>query len=383
MHHSPEEFVAKAVEAGHQHGMSQCIPDALVEAIRKNRELSAAKRAEYRTEKVKQWIQRASELAPKEKELKAAMHSDVKAILASKRIKLWDKLLVEANYPDLGVVQEFVQGTSLVGEVEQCGLWPRKFSPALATEAELLETSERDKSAVRARVSESCSPTTDKEVWDKTMDEVAMGWLKGPLQPHELPDHCPLSRSFVQGPQVRCVDEYTRSSVNLAVQVSESPKPHPIDLLSSAMVEAMTNCNGGEPWVISTFDLRDAYRQGAVSPASSKFAHIAVKNPSSGEALIFRMLALPFGSIKSVHSSFLRVAHSVWFILVAHLGLISINYFDDFVVLGRKNEPKHVTHIVNTVLRWLGWSFAETGPKAPEFAAAAQALGVRVKYASW
>ena len=71
-------------------------------------------------------------------ELKETMHPEVRAILDSKRIKLWQKLLVEANYTDMGVVQEFVQGTLLVGEVEQCGLWPSKFLPALITESELL-----------------------------------------------------------------------------------------------------------------------------------------------------------------------------------------------------------------------------------------------------
>ena len=104
---------------------------------------------------------------------------------------------------------------------------------------------------------------------------------------------------------------------------------------------------------------RDAYRQCAVSPASSQFSHIAVRNPSSGEAAIFRMLALPFGSIKSVHS-FLRVTHGIWFILEAHL------------------DSRHLSHIVNTVFRLLGWAVAESGPKAADFAAAAQALGVRV-----
>ncbi len=64
------------------------------------------------------------------------MPSAVKTFFASKRIKVWKKLLVEV---DLGVVQELVQGTSLVGEVEQCGLWPSKFSTALITETERLE----------------------------------------------------------------------------------------------------------------------------------------------------------------------------------------------------------------------------------------------------
>ena len=50
------------------------------------------------------------------------------------------------------------------------------ISPSLITEVELLEM-------------EPCNPTTDGEVWDKAMNEVAKGWLKGPPKPHEVPDH--------------------------------------------------------------------------------------------------------------------------------------------------------------------------------------------------
>ncbi len=374
-----EEFVAKAVEVGRPHGMKQCLPQILSRAVKRNQELSAAKRAEHRTNKIKQWLSWAAELEPRERELKASMHVDVKAILANKKIKLWERILADAGYPDMGVVQEFVQGTSLIGEVEQCGLWPSKFAPALVTEAELLEISERDKVAVLTRVASSSNPLTDQAVWDKTLNEVEKGWLKGPLPPSAVPDHYPLSRRFgvVQGPKVRCVDDYTRSSVNLAVQVTESPKPHTVDVLSSLIVEAMTVCPHGEPWVVRTFDLCDAYRQCAVSPASSQFAHIAVRNPCNGEASIFRMLALPFGSIKSVHS-FLRVAHSLWFILVAHLDILATNYFDDFVVMGRHSETNHLTSVVNSVFKLLGWAFAEDGAKAVPFASTAQALGVNV-----
>ena len=379
IYHSPEEFVAKAVEAGHPHGMHQLLPQILSTAVRRNANLTVSERATHRTNKIKQWLVWAKELAAEEEMLKQSMHKDVRAILANKKIKLWEKILLDAKYPDMGVVQEFVQGTSLIGEVEQCGLWPSKFAPALITESELLEISERDKSATLFRVSSSPNPSTDEAVWQKTMDEVKKGWLEGPLLPTTVPDHCPLSRRFgvVQGPKIRCVDDYTRSSVNLAVQVTESPKPHTVDVLSSLMVEAMTVCPGGEPWVARTFDLRDAYRQCAVAPESSRFAHIAVRNPSSGQASIFRMLALPFGSVKSVHS-FLRVAHSLWFILVVHLDILATNYFDDFVVLGRQGESTHLTSTINSVFTLLGWSFAEEGSKAPPFACMAQALGVKI-----
>ena len=53
-------------------------------------------------------------------------------------------------------------------------------------------------------------------------------------------------------------------------------------------------------------------------------------------------------------------------------------YFDDFVVLRREIEASHLTSVINTVFRLLGWDFAEEGPKAPAIAGSALALGVRL-----
>ena len=107
------------------------------------------------------------------------MRVDVKAILAQKKIKLWERLLCDVNYADMGVAQAvwLVAGNN--------------------NRSELLEISEREKTAVLERVASSSNP-------------------RRPLLAADVPNHCPLSRRFgvVQGQKVRCVDEYTRSSVN-------------------------------------------------------------------------------------------------------------------------------------------------------------------------
>ena len=95
--HSPEEFVAKAVKTGHPHGMKQCLPEVLKNAISANKEFNIAQRAKKRTHKLKQWMVWAEELTEEEKELKSSMHVDVRAIVTRKRIKLWEKLLLEAS----------------------------------------------------------------------------------------------------------------------------------------------------------------------------------------------------------------------------------------------------------------------------------------------
>ena len=48
----------------------------------------------------------------------------------------------------------------------------------------------------------------------------------------------------------------------------------------------------------------------------------------------------------------------------------------------RESEASHLTSVINTVFRLLGWDFAEEGPKAPAFAGSALALGVRLDVSS-
>ena len=122
-----------------------------------------------------------------------------------------------------------------------------------------------------------------------------------------------------------------------------------------------------------------AYRQCAIRPSSRPYSHIVVKQPGTDEIVAFRMRALPFGSIRSVHS-FLRVASSLWYILVKEIMVLATNYFDDFITLATAPESSAVTSCVQMFFRLLGWAFAETGPKAPEFGEVFLALGDRLMW---
>ena len=53
------------------------------------------------------------------------------------------------------------------------------------------------------------------------------------------------------------------------------------------------------------------------------------------------MKALPFGASRSVYS-FLRVAHSLWWLGSVALHFIWSSFFDDFVTLARKSESQAV-----------------------------------------
>ena len=173
VYHDPMEFIQKAAETGHPQNLNSCLPEVLRKAVRVNADTTELQRARARTELILKWKKLARDLEPQEKKLKESMPSHLQVILGDKKIMLWERLLKDANYPDMQVVQEFVNGTKLTGETEFCGLWPSKFSPAIVSEDELSEISKRDKSATLTRVANSPNPETDQQVWQNLS---GVGW---------------------------------------------------------------------------------------------------------------------------------------------------------------------------------------------------------------
>ena len=339
------------------------MPEVLKRVLISHENQTSIARIKKRTVVMRDWVKRAENLKDQEHELKSKLDPHAKHILSNKRILLWKSLLEEHNYPDMPVVNELLEGTSLIGETDTTGLWPAKFVPATVSEIELYETSTRERESICSKVKDTPSET-DKDVWHKTLEEVDKGWLVGPFDPKQIPVHYPLSRRFgvVQGEKTRCVDDFSRSDVNSCVQVTEAPKPHTVDVLASLLMQAMTSSPNTEEWCVRTLDLKDAYRQCAISTSSFPFSHIVVREPSTGLPKVFKMLALPFGSIKSVHA-FLRIAHSLWFLASCALDVMWTNYFDDYVCCCARSEANHLSMTIHAFFHLLGWSFAETGSK--------------------
>ena len=70
--------------------------------------------------------------------------------------------------------------------------------------------------------------------------------------------------------------------------------------------------------------------------SSSKFAHVMVQRPSGTEIAAFRMRALPFGAVRSIHS------------------FLTANYFDDFVTLGTMGESSALATCTLMVFKLFG-----------------------------
>ena len=374
---SPEEFVSQAVSAGHPCSLRSFVPEVLQQAVLSYGSVSASARSGMRLAKIKYWVDTLHKLRPDEIKFKNSLAPHVKRVLQNKNLLLYKHLLEQCNYPDMGVFREFVSGTTLVGDSEITGLWPVKHTPNSCTASDLKSMSARDRQSSLQSIVQRLDTSTAQHVWEQTLKEVEKGFLVGPMDPLSVDTTCPLSPRFgiIQGEKVRCIDDFSRSGVNAAVRTHESPRPHTIDVVSGLALLIMSSSCSSSKWVSRGFDLKDAYRQCAVHPDSLAYSHIVVVDPSRMRPFVFQMVALPFGSIKSVHG-FLRVAHSIWYIAVHQLRILWTNYFDDYVTMCPSEEATQTTQVVHMLLDLLGWSFARDGSKAPPFSDVCSALGV-------
>ena len=119
-----DDFVQQMVKFGYPATLKSALPDILTETVEFYRRTPAHERAEYRASRLGFWLRKMVELKADEQKLKAAMDPDVALILKSKNILLWEEMLAMTGYKDMGVVQEFKEGTDLVGCTPRlgCGL---------------------------------------------------------------------------------------------------------------------------------------------------------------------------------------------------------------------------------------------------------------------
>ncbi|CAE7283274.1 unnamed protein product [Symbiodinium sp. CCMP2592] len=373
---SPEEFIHKAVQAGHPKKFDSLLPSALSHSIDVNAKTTPADRVGLRAEWFAKWTKRAAELSGDEKKLKSSLPEYARKIVLPKRILLWREILEDLKYPDIGVLDEMLEGVHLTGQTPCTGVFPGAFKPAKRTSEQLRsKASESRQKIIDAIKSQG---HLDEALEQKVDEEVELGWLSEPIDPADLPEDATISRRFAieQSGKIRLIDDLSDSGVNGSVQTTESPKPQSLDVVA-AMALACLRQLPGTPMLGKTFDLKSAYRQMFVSPDDLKEAYIAYFSHRERKVIVRQMLALPFGATRAVFS-YLRVAHSMWYIGCWALKLIWSHFFDDFLSLATQIEAKAVDLAISSLFRLLGWKVSEDKDKP--FAESFAALGVRVSF---
>ena len=377
-----DQFISAAAWAGHPAGSETRLPGALNEVLNFLSMKSPKEVARHRSDTLKFWLTRAKGLSSAERVLHDSLHPRLQDILAPKRLLLWKEMMEYYHYPDVAVFDEVTSGITLSGAAPDVAFFEPGFKPAKITENELASSARASRVAMLASIRSSGDDEIDREVFSKTQDEVACGWLEGP----DLEETAIISwrfgirQSSGDVVKIRLIDDFTASNVNQAVQVENAPKLHTLDVVAALCMELLRQ-HGNAEWVGKTIDLSSAYRQLGISPNSRWVSYIAVYDPSSKSAKIYSMRALPFGASRSVYS-FLRVAHSLWWLGCVSLKFPWSSFFDDFITLRRRCEVDTMEIATGQVFRLLGWMVSE-GDKSLPFASSFKALGVEIDCSRW
>ena len=256
-------------------------------------------------------------------------------------------------------MDDLTKGFDLTGALPRSGVFSQKFRPASMTCEDLRKVSELGRSVIIESLQSSGDPELDRGLFEATMKEVEKGFLEGPVCHSSLPPGSTLTKRFPvkQKNKVRPIDDYKAPLVNFAVTQNEGVSIHTIDHIASMTACWMRsgNLNQGDPLVAKCWDLSDAYKQVPLSDNAFELdSYLAVYDPSSKDAKIFKQRVLPFGSIASV-TAFLRVSLAIWKIGSSLLKLMWSAYFDDFLCLSRESEAKHVVFCVSSIFSLLGW----------------------------
>ena len=376
---SPEEFVMEAVSRGHPSNVFQGVTEALNKAIQASAQMNLGDLIKMRTAFFNHWTQRAKALANEEQKLHQSLPTHRRKILKGKRLLLMKEMLTELGYRDVTLVDDLISGFCLVGQTPEAAALPSTFQPALLSEDDLLHDCRAANLAILDSTRSSGDLELDSELWNKSREEVAKGWLAKVDDLQVALDNGRISKRFPlrQGGKVRCIDNYSESQVNDAITITSKVTVDGPDTVAAAAAETIKALNAaskGTKLKARALDLKSAYRQLPIADSSLKYARLSIYNPESGRAECFQQFAVPFGARASV-VAFIRCARALQW-LALQIYLIVTCYFDDYCNIAPERGSDNAEKALSMLFDLLGWSYDRDGPKSGSMSESISLLGV-------
>ncbi|CAE7488572.1 unnamed protein product [Symbiodinium sp. CCMP2592] len=405
----PQQTVLATRCLSHPLELNLPLPDILVKAVVNVLRVGPRGIAFHRATVLQKLLVRAEALKDRERELHCGLHPDLRKVLAGKNTLLWEQLLRESHFPDLGLVDEVRGGFELVGPANCFGAFPMAYKPPQQSVEKLMQQAVwRRKNTIS-----KCKPTgdtaADDELWSQTLGEVEQGWIDGPYWAEsEVSERlgsaewmCTRRFPIVQGPKVRIIDDCLQSGLNSAYAAYNKLRLMDADAFISLVLllircshqpGSMIQLDSGEQLVVKrhpewgdgldllgkTLDLSAAYKQLGCRP-DTKFNRVLVAwSPERRAPAFFVSTALMFGASSAVFS-FNRCSASLWHLAVTMGSVCCTVYFDDFPCA----EPSASSgsaqdFMVGLLSTCLGWNVALQPKKNQPFSQTFTLLGIEL-----
>ena len=173
---TPCEYFAKAKELRHPIDGGLAVSDWTRRAIFEVLTMPSSALASHGAKFIKHVLQLRSKLEEEEVKLHATMEPHIRKVMRGKRILLFQALLQEYGYDDLGVIDELVHGVPLIGMQSVPPYAERDLKAAPSTK-EILESEAKWRN--RATCQKSTPPDDQAVLVDMGIKEVELGFLSG------------------------------------------------------------------------------------------------------------------------------------------------------------------------------------------------------------
>ena len=405
--HSCQQFVQASRSLTHPFDEFMNVPDALLQCMFDLLTLGPVAISKMRLQKLQTWRQMRLELESEEKTLHERIPEHLQGLVSDKQFLLINKLANGIGWPDTALHKEMVEGFRLVGPGSKSGVFKTDVKPAILSEEQLMKRAKFIRPLILGKIANARAPDYLEELHSITCGEAGeKKWLEGPMTPAQVSESVganwlPVQRFAVkQKNKLRPIDNFAENHVNEAWECPEKIDLHALDQLAWAIsIISRAAADRGhvevpmkdgnrltgklhDDWnhdnikcLVSTVDLKDAYKQFGIHREDRCKAVVSMKNPKGGGTVHYLMNCMPFGGSSSVHN-FNRVSRMIWAIGVVELKLPWTNYFDDYPILTPSGIALSTMSAAKCMLKLLGVGFAEN--KLEPFATQAEVLGVVV-----
>ena len=410
VHRTPDQAIQAALRIKHPLDYKFPLPDLLVTAVVKVISMGPEAIVRHRASVLKQMLVRRQELSCKEKQLHLELHPEIRPILAGKQLLLWKEVLQDTNFPDENLIDEVIQGFQITGQAPFSPVFPHGHQPSLQSEEELMSQAKwRRKATIAKCLPSSDDADVDRELWEQTLTECSRGWLQGPFESEQEVTNvlghdswiCTRRFPLRQKEKIRIIDDGLESGLNSAFGAYNKLKLMDVDVLASLIALVMNCCAASDQFVVHldsgqllkgtlhpgwgadlglvgrALDLKHAYKQLAANPSKTFNRVLVAWSTDSSAPRFFLSTALMFGSASSVYS-FNRCAASLWHVLLCKGYVWATFFYDDFPNVELKRAAKSARDFSESILKMLGWEYAESGRKALDYSPIFNVLGVTI-----
>jgi len=331
-------------------------------------------------------LAKSKDISERDKTLKLTAGENAKQLGLKPNVALIEALTKRFSIEDTAIPELCLSGMPIVGEA-LCSPFFNKFEvESEISLTELLKTAPLRRESLKKRIRKMAKdsyPEMAVEIYNKTIKEVAGGSMSGPFTETELGKrfghHWNLVPAFGlhQGedergnPKFRRIDDHSASWNNAAGKRRQKIPMAMVDYIMAMISESFSIC--GRKLVLSSEDMKSAYRQVPLLDSQTSISVTGVYNPSKDQVDLFIMHGQPFGAAHSV-PNFYRVSEWASRCLTRAYGMMLDHFFDDFFLVSVSPEANTSAFCLRETFKLLGLTLDPDKSQLPS--EAAHILGV-------